>query len=37
MFYVLGHSDVAVTLGIYAHVTPRMHEAVIDVMDTLLE
>ena len=34
---ILGHSDVAITLGIYTHVTPRMHEAAIDVMDSLFE
>ena len=34
---ILGHSDVAITLGVYTHVTPRLHEAAIDTMDSLLD
>jgi integrase len=34
---ILGHSDVSITLGIYTHVTPRLHEAAMDIMDLLTE
>lgn len=32
---MLGHSDVTITLSIYGHVTPRMHEKAMEVFDTL--
>ena len=31
-----GHADIAITLGVYAHVTPHMQEAAIDIMESLL-
>lgn len=32
---MLGHSDVSITLRVYAHVTPHMQQAAVDVMDRL--
>jgi integrase len=32
---MLGHSDVTITLGIYGHVTPRMHQKAVEVFDEL--
>lgn len=32
---MLGHSDIAISLGVYGHVTPRMQQAAVDVMDSL--
>jgi integrase len=34
---LLGHSDGSITCGAYTHVTPRLHEVAIDVLDSLLE
>lgn len=30
---MLGHADIAITLRVYAHVTPTMQQAAADVMD----
>jgi site-specific recombinase XerD len=30
---VLGHADISITLRIYAHVTPHMQQAAVDVME----
>ena len=32
---LLGHADISITLRAYAHVTPHMQEAAIDVMENL--
>ncbi len=32
---ILGHSDIAITLGIYGHVTPRMQQMALDTIDDL--
>lgn len=32
---MLGHADIAITLGVYAHVIPHMQQAAVDVMDAL--
>ncbi|MBA2677373.1 MAG: tyrosine-type recombinase/integrase [Ktedonobacteraceae bacterium] len=32
---MLGHSDISITLGIYGHVTPRMQQMAIDVLDNM--
>lgn len=33
---MLGHSSVAVTMSIYAHVLPESHQRVADAMEALL-
>jgi site-specific recombinase XerD len=33
---MLGHSNVSITLSIYAHVLPHMQQSAISVMETLL-
>jgi site-specific recombinase XerD len=33
---MLGHSSVAITLRIYAHVLPHMQQSAVSYMDTLL-
>jgi len=33
---MLGHSDIATTLRIYAHVLPPMHDAAASAMDRIL-
>lgn len=30
---MLGHSDIAITLGLYGHVTPPMQQEAVDAMD----
>lgn len=32
---MLGHADISITLRVYAHVTPHMQQAAVDVMDHL--
>ena len=32
---MLGHADISITLRVYAHVTPNMQEAAVQVMDGL--
>jgi integrase len=32
---MLGHADIAITLRVYAHVTPHMQQAAADVMDRI--
>lgn len=32
---MLGHADISITLRVYAHVTPHMQQAAVDVMDSL--
>jgi integrase len=32
---MLGHADIAITLWVYAHVTPTMQQAVVDVMEQI--
>lgn len=32
---MLGHADISITLRVYAHVTPNMQQAVVDVMESL--
>jgi integrase len=32
---ILGHSDVTITLGVYGHVTPRMHQMAVDAIDSV--
>jgi integrase len=32
---MLGHADIAITLRIYGHVLPQMHEAAAAMMDTV--
>jgi len=34
---ILGHSDIEMTLGIYSHVLPGMHEEAMDKMDQLFK
>jgi integrase len=34
---ILGHSDIGMTLGIYSHVLPGMHEEAMDRMDQLFK
>jgi integrase len=34
---MLGHSDIAITLGLYGHVTPPMQKEAADTMDKLFE
>jgi integrase len=34
---MLGHADIAITLRVYAHVTPNMQQAVVRYMDGLFE
>ena len=33
---MLGHADIAITLRIYGHVLPHMHEAAATVVDSIL-
>jgi site-specific recombinase XerD len=33
---MLGHSSIAITLSIYAHVLPHMQQQAVDTMDALL-
>ena len=33
---VLGHSQVSITLDLYSHVTPSMHQEAADVLDRVL-
>jgi len=33
---MLGHSDISITLRVYAHVVPHMQQLAADVMDTVL-
>jgi integrase len=33
---MLGHSNVSITLSIYAHVLPHMQQSAVSAMDTLL-
>ncbi len=32
---MLGHTDISITLRVYAHVTPHMQQAAVEVMDGL--
>ena len=32
---MLGHADISITLRVYAHVTPHMQQAAVQVMDGL--
>lgn len=32
---MLGHADISITLRVYAHVTPNMQQAAVDVMESL--
>ncbi len=34
---MLGHADISITLRVYAHVTPHMQQAAMEVMEALLE
>ncbi|MEO6892895.1 MAG: tyrosine-type recombinase/integrase, partial [Ktedonobacteraceae bacterium] len=34
---LLGHSDVAITLGLYSHLLPSMQKEVTDMWDTVFE
>ena len=34
---LLGHSDIAITLSLYGHVTPPMQQQAADAMDQLFE
>jgi integrase len=34
---MLGHSDIAITLGLYGHVTPPMHQQAADTVDKLFQ
>jgi integrase len=34
---MLGHSDIAITLGLYGHVTPRMQKEAAETLDKLFE
>ena len=33
---MLGHADISITLRIYAHILPGMHEIAADIMDSIL-
>lgn len=33
---MLGHSQISITLDLYSHVTPAMHEAAADALDSIL-
>jgi integrase len=32
---MLGHADISITLRVYAHVTPNMQQAAVEVMDAM--
>ena len=32
---LLGHSDIAITLGLYSHLLPSMQQEVVDKWDTV--
>ena len=34
---MLGHSQIAITLDLYSHVTPTMHREAANVMDSILQ
>jgi integrase len=34
---MLGHADISITLRVYAHVTPHMQQAAVQVMDALFD